>query len=168
MYVLSLLVTGRSFIMYMSWFFLNQIFCRSCLQSGGAWSAQQGRNFSMYSGGAQPFALDDKGGEDLGVAIKSKGGDCWHFGTGVALRYRCCPWWQLSLMTNLSPDYKNEENFHIRRFIKPKLRIHAGTLYTKSRIRRNQDSYIQSRVYTQFHEQKRAYMSRSFPLVRGS
>jgi hypothetical protein len=23
--------------------------------------------------------------KDLGVAIKSKGGDCWHFGTGVAL-----------------------------------------------------------------------------------
>ena len=73
--------------------------------------------------------------KDLGVAIKSKGGDCWHFGTGVALRYRCCPWWQLSLMTDLSPNYKNEEKFHIRRFIKPKMRIHAGTLYTKSWIR---------------------------------
>jgi hypothetical protein len=39
-------------------------------------------------------------------------------------------------MTDRSPDYKNEEKFHIRRFIKPKMRIHAGTLYTKSRIRR--------------------------------
>ena len=74
--------------------------------------------------------------KDLGVAIKSKGGDCWHFGTGVALRYRCCPWWQLSLMTDLSPDYKNEEKSHTRRFIKPKLRIHTGTLYTKLQIRR--------------------------------
>eukprot|EP00253_Pinus_taeda_P028765 PITA_28765 len=28
-----------------------------------AWSAQQSREFIMYSGGAQPFALDEKGGE---------------------------------------------------------------------------------------------------------
>ena len=39
----------------------------------------------MYSWGAWPFALDVKGGEWLGVvvAIKSKGGDCWHYDTGV-------------------------------------------------------------------------------------
>ena len=83
----------------------------------------------------RPLPLMTKGENDskeLEVAIKSKGGDCWHFGTGVALRYRCYPWWQLSLITDLSLDYK----FHIRRLIKLKLRIHAGTLYTKSRIRR--------------------------------
>ena len=35
-----------------------------------------------------PLPLMTKGendSKDLGVAIKSKGGDCWHFGTGVAL-----------------------------------------------------------------------------------
>ena len=37
-----------------------------------------------------PFSLDVKGEEYLGiiwymVAIKSKGGDCWHYGTSVVL-----------------------------------------------------------------------------------
>ena len=35
---------------------------------------------SMILGGAYPFALDVKGGEVCEVAIKSKGGDCWHYG----------------------------------------------------------------------------------------
>jgi len=35
-----------------------------------------------------PFLMMSKGEnefEDLGVAIKSKGGDCWHYGTGLEL-----------------------------------------------------------------------------------
>ena len=41
-------------------------------------------------GERNPLPLMTKGEndfEDLGVAMKSKGGDCWHFGTGVALWY---------------------------------------------------------------------------------
>ena len=68
-----------------------------------------------------------------------------------------------------------------------KKEIQAGSLYTKSRIRRfaiyqvgytsrftiyqvtyTQVRYIPSRVYTQFHARKRAYMSESLLLVRGS
>ena len=29
--------------------------------------------------------------EDIGVAIKSKGGYCWHCGTDLELWHRCCP-----------------------------------------------------------------------------
>ena len=41
-----------------------------------------------------PLPLMTKGEnnlEDLGVTIKSKGGDCWHYGTGLELWRRCCP-----------------------------------------------------------------------------
>ena len=41
-----------------------------------------------------PLPLMTKGEndfEDLGVAIKSKGGDCWHCGTDLELWHRCCP-----------------------------------------------------------------------------
>ena len=47
----------------------------------------------------------------------------------------------LSLMATLFDDrspfrLQNEEKSHIRRLIKSKLRIHAGDMHTKSRIRR--------------------------------
>ena len=140
MYVLSLLVIGRSSMMYKSLFFLKNIFCRSCLQSRGAWTTQFSKSrmdrlvhFGIHKGGAHleisastqgdygqqkvyqrreylgpPFALDVKGGEWLGVvvAIKSKGGDCWHYDTSVVLdgnslrsRYK---WWQLNQRTDIS------------------------------------------------------------------
>ena len=41
----------------------EHLFADLSYKSGGAWSTQQNRDFNMYSGGAQPFALDDKGGE---------------------------------------------------------------------------------------------------------
>ena len=41
----------------------EHLFADLAYKSWGAWSAQRSRDFSMYSGGAQPFALDDKGGE---------------------------------------------------------------------------------------------------------
>jgi len=66
----------------------------------------------MHSRGAQLFSLDDKGGEWLWrswVAIKSKWGDCWHYGIGLELWHRFCPWWQLYLMTDLISGLQNEE-----------------------------------------------------------
>ena len=36
--------------------------------------------------------------------------DYWHFGTGVALWYRCCPSWQLTLVLDLSSGTQNEGN----------------------------------------------------------
>ena len=41
----------------------EHLFAELAYKSGGAWSAQQSIDFNMYSGGAQPFALDNKGGE---------------------------------------------------------------------------------------------------------
>ena len=43
---------------------------------------------SMSIGGAYPLPLMSKGeneAEDYVVAIKSKGGDCWHYDSGVVL-----------------------------------------------------------------------------------
>ena len=43
---------------------------------------------SMSVGGAYPLPLMSKGeneAEDYEVSIKSKGGDCWHYGSGVVL-----------------------------------------------------------------------------------
>ena len=40
-----------------------------------------------------PFPLMSKGEndvEDFEVAIKSEGGDCWHYDSSMALCYRCC------------------------------------------------------------------------------
>ena len=57
--MLSLLVIGRSSMMYKYLFFLKNIFCRSCLQSRGAWTAQFSKSrmdrlvhFGIHKGGA--------------------------------------------------------------------------------------------------------------------
>ena len=94
--------------MYKSLFFLKNIFLQilSTIKVSMVSTTLDGK------GGAQPFALDDKGGEWLWrswVAIKSKGGDCWHNGTGLELWHRCCPWWQLYLVIDLSSGLQNEE-----------------------------------------------------------
>ena len=49
--------------------------------------------WSIVRGSINPLPLMSKGEndiEDLEVAIKSKGGDCWHYDSGLALWYRCC------------------------------------------------------------------------------
>ena len=55
--------------------------------------------YGYRSGGASsqgeynPLPLMSKGEnvvEDFEVAIKSKGGDCWHYDSSLALWYRCC------------------------------------------------------------------------------
>ena len=46
----------------------------------------------VYQGEHNPLPLMSKGKndvEDLEVTIKSKGGDCWHYDSGLALWYRC-------------------------------------------------------------------------------
>jgi len=50
----------------------------------------------VLRGSITPFPLMSKGEndvedlEDLEIAIKSKGGDCWHYDSGLALWHRCC------------------------------------------------------------------------------
>jgi len=92
-------------------------------------------------------------GRVLGVAIKSKGGDCWHYDTSLALWHRCCPWWQL---TDHSSGSQNEGKRDIRWFPLTKPHIHVGSP-TKMRVC----------IYTHFHARKGAYMLENFFLVCG-
>ena len=63
MYVLSLLVIGRSLMVYKYWFLSRTSFADLDYSQRKHVSAQPSKDISMYSGGAQPFSLDDKGGE---------------------------------------------------------------------------------------------------------
>jgi len=85
-----------SFMMYGgSWFFLKNISFANLAYSQGEHAQYSRAEFSACSQGEQnPFPLMTKGEndfEDLRVAIMSKGGDCWHYDTRVALWHKCCP-----------------------------------------------------------------------------
>ena len=67
--------------------------------AGSTWSFMVFGISGSFSGGAcsqgehHPLPLMSKGEndvEDLEVAIKSKGGDCWHYDSGLAPCYRYC------------------------------------------------------------------------------
>jgi len=77
------------------WFFLKKISFTDLAYSQGEHDQLSRSRFSTCSQGElHPFPLMKKGEndfEDLGVAIKSKGGDRWHYELGLALWHRCCP-----------------------------------------------------------------------------
>jgi len=143
MYVLSLLVIGRSFMMYKSWFFLKNIFCRSCLQSGGAEQRYQ----HVLRGSTALCPWWQRGRMTLrilGLASSPKGeivgilAQVWRYGTGVVLDGNSLGW-QISVQTtrmkrnliyacSLSPSCV----YALVRYILS--RVYAGALYTKSRI----------------------------------
>ena len=94
MYVLSLLVIGRSLMVYKSWFLLKNIFCRSCLQSGGAcFSTAKAEVSACPQGEHSPLPLMSKGESDLVWWLPSspKGeivgilAQVWRYDTGVVL-----------------------------------------------------------------------------------
>jgi len=76
------------------WFFLKKISFADLAYIHGEHDQHSRTEFSGYSQEEHnPFPLMTKGEndfEDLGVAIKSKGGDCWHYDSGLAIWHRCC------------------------------------------------------------------------------
>jgi len=77
-----------------------------------------------------------KGGKTLKImgCHQVQRGRFRHYGTGLELWHRCCPWWQLYLVTDLNSGFQNERKV-----------IYAG-------------SARQIRVYTQFGCFKGAYV----------
>jgi len=77
------------------WFFLKNISFVDLAYSQGEHNQHSKAEFSACSQGEHnPLPLMTKGEndfEDFGVAIKFKGGDCWHYETGVALWHNYCP-----------------------------------------------------------------------------
>ena len=140
MYVLSLMVIGRSCILLQ-----EHLFFADLAYSQGEHG--QHRKFQHILRGSTTLCPWWQRGRmilDLGVAIKSKGGDCWHYGTGLELWHRCCPWWQPSLVTDLSSGTQKVEKV-----------IYAC-------------SSRQSRVYTRVILYKSAYILVIILLVHGS
>jgi len=145
MYVLSLMVIGRSCIVIQVSVLLQEHLFADLAYSQGEHG--QHRKFQHILRGSTTLCPWWQRGRmilDLGVAIKSKGGDCWHYGTGLELWHRCCPWWQPSLVTDLSSGTQKVEKD-----------IYAGS----SRRRR---------VYTRVILYKSAYMLVIILLVHGS
>ena len=145
------LVIGRSFMMYKVMFLIVEHLLADLAYSQGESGYHNRAEISACTQGElNPFPLMTKGENDfewLGVAIKSKGGDCWHYDTGLALWHTCCTWWQLTQMKNHSSSSRNEGERDIRKFLLTKSHIHMG-------------SPIKRRVYicTHFHGRKSAYM----------
>ena len=82
--------------------------------------------------------------EDLGVAIKFKGGDCWHYGTGVVL-HGSSLWCQILVQhfrmkentytqVHLDEDtytcelYVTNAHMHIHALSRKEKRVHVGKL----------------------------------------
>jgi len=72
---------------------------------------------------------------------------CWHYDTSLALWHRCCPWWKLTQMEDLSSGSQNGRKRDIRRFLLTKLCIHVGSSIRKCVC-----------VCMHFHAWKSAYM----------
>jgi len=154
------LVIGRSFMMYKVMFLLVEHLLIELAYSQGEHRQHNRAEISAYTQGEHnPLHLMRKGENDfewLGVAIKSKGGDCWHYYIGWALWHRCCPWWQLSQLTNHSSSSQNERKRDICRFLLTKSHIHVGSM-------------IKRHVYicAHFDARKSAYMWENLFLVHG-
>ena len=89
------LVIGRSVMVYNVRFHLQNIFLQILpIYQGELGQHSRAEISACTQGEHNPFPLMSKGENDfesLGVAIKSKGGDCWHYDRGLALWHRCCP-----------------------------------------------------------------------------
>jgi len=154
------LVIGRSFMMYRVILFLvEHHFADLAYSQGEHWQHIRAEISTCTQGEHNPLHLMTKGENDfewLVVAIKSKGGDCWHYDTGLALWHRCCPWWQLTQMTDHISSSQNNGKRDICRFLLTKSCIHTG-------------SPIKMCVYvcTHFHVRQRTYMWENLFLVHG-
>ena len=73
------------------------------------------------------------------VAIKSKGGDCWHYDSSVVLDGNSLRGWYRCSEVGTSDGnlirrqilVQHGKKVHTRRFVKPKSRVHAGWLQQK-------------------------------------
>ena len=117
----------------------------------GQQNVYQGRKYLGLS-----FSLDVKGGEWLGVvvAIKSKGGDCWHYDTDMNQ--------VLSLMATHSDD---RSQFRLTKWRKKGIR--KFTIYQVVYTRRFTIYKGTYNVHTHFHKRKGTYMSENYVLVHG-
>jgi len=77
-----------------SWFFLKKISFADLVYSQEEHDQlSKAKTLACSQGEHNPLPLISKGEndfEDLGVAIKSKGGDCWHYDSSLPLWHRCC------------------------------------------------------------------------------
>ena len=87
---MSLSILSRSVMVYgRLWFLLNKISFVDLVYSQGKHDQHsRAKMLAGSQGEHNPLPLISKGEnefKDIGIAIKSKGGDCWHYDFGMAL-----------------------------------------------------------------------------------
>jgi hypothetical protein len=85
------------------------------------------------------------------VAIKSKGGDCWHYDTSVVLDGNSLRGWYRCSEVGTGDGNLIRGQILVQQ-------VHKKVAYTRRFIKEVKGSYIPSRVYTQVGFSKSAYM----------